>query len=160
MNRRYTPEEYAEKVRMIRSAFPSAAVTTDIIAGFPTETEEDFEESLAFAERMRFASVHCFPYSRRTGTVAAKLPDLPPEIKSDRLHRLLRLSERLRAEYAGGFVGKELEFVPEEEADGYTVGYSENYIRLYVPGKIEKKTRVIAAEPYKDGLSARPAEAK
>lgn len=160
MNRRYTPEEYAEKVRMIRSAFPSAAVTTDIIAGFPTETEEDFEESLAFAERMRFASVHCFPYSRRTGTVAAKLPDLPPEIKSDRLHRLLRLSERLRAEYAGGFVGKELEFVPEEEADGYTVGYSENYIRLYVPGKIEKKTRVIAAESYKDGLSARPAEAK
>ena len=160
MNRRYTPEEYAEKVRMIRSAFPSAAVTTDIIAGFPTETEEDFEESLAFAERMRFASVHCFPYSRRTGTVAAKLPDLPPEIKSDRLHRLLHLSERLRAEYAGGFVGKELKFVPEEEADGYTVGYSENYIRLYVPGKIEKKTRVIAAEPYKDGLSARPAAAK
>lgn len=154
MNRHYTGEEFLVRVELIRQHFPDAAVTTDIIAGFPTETEEDFENTLALARRAAFSQIHCFAYSRRTGTVAAKLPDLAPQVKKQRLHRLMELSGQLRAEYEGRFVGKVLELVPEEQKGGYTVGYSENYIRLYVPGEAHGRLKVRALRPFEDGLLA------
>lgn len=154
MNRHYTGEEYCRRVELIRSYFPDAAVTTDIISGFPTETEEDFSKTLALARRVGFSQIHCFSYSRRTGTVAAKLPELPAQVRKRRLHELLELSHELRQTYEQKFVGKVLELVPEEVKDGYTVGYSENYIRLYVKGTAEKKVRVTAREAYADGLLA------
>ena len=152
MNRHYTKEQYEERVRMIREIFPDAAVTTDIIVGFPTETEEDFSETLAFAEKIGFSQIHCFPYSRRTGTVAAKWKEVPPEIKSQRLHKLLALAGTLRKEYEERYIGKVLELVPEEISEGYTQGYSENYIRLYFEGALSEKTSVRAVSAYKDGL--------
>lgn len=142
----------------MREAFPSAALTTDIIVGFPTETEEDFEATLALAEEARFSQIHCFAYSRRAGTAAAKLKELAPQVKKERLGRLMALGRRLREEYEGAFLGKTLELVPEEEKDGYTEGYSENYIRLYVRGSVKKRTRVRALEWYKDGLLCAPEE--
>ena len=154
MNRHYTGEEFLARVALVRSFFPDAAVTTDIIAGFPGETEADFAATCALAERAGFSHIHAFPYSRRTGTVAAKLPDLAPQVKKQRLHRLMELSGQLRAEYEGRFVGKVLELVPEEQKGGYTVGYSENYIRLYVPGEAHGRLKVRALRPFEDGLLA------
>lgn len=154
MNRHYTGEEYCRRVELIRSYFPDAAITTDIISGFPTETEENFSETLALARRVGFSQIHCFSYSRRTGTVAAKFPELPAEIRKRRLHELLALSHELRQTYEQKFVGKILELVPEEVKDGYTEGYSENYIRLYVKGNVSQKTRVLARESFADGLLA------
>lgn len=158
MNRKYTRAEFLRKAALVREAFPSAALTTDIIVGFPTETEEDFEATLALAEEARFSQIHCFAYSRRAGTAAAKLKELAPQVKKERLGRLMALGRRLRGEYEGAFLGKTLELVPEEEKDGYTEGYSENYIRLYVRGSVKKRTRVRALERYKDGLLCAPEE--
>ena len=158
MNRKYTRAEFLRKAALVREAFPSAALTTDIIVGFPTETEEDFEATLALAEEARFSQIHCFAYSRRAGTAAAKLKELAPQVKKERLGRLMALGRRLRGEYEGAFLGKTLELVPEEEKDGYTEGYSENYIRLYVLGSVKKRTRVRALERYKDGLLCAPEE--
>ena len=154
MNRHYTGEEYCRRVELIRAYFPDAAITTDIISGFPTETEEDFSKTLSLARRVGFSQIHCFSYSRRTGTIAAKLPELPAQVRKRRLHELLELSHELRHTYEQKFVEKVLELVPEEVKDGYTVGYSENYIRLYVKGTAEKKVRVTAREAYADGLLA------
>ena len=156
MNRHYTGEQFLSRVALARSYFPCAAVTTDIIAGFPGETEEDFAATCALAERAAFAGIHAFPYSRRTGTVAAKMEDLPAAVKKQRLHRLLELAARLRAQYEGQFVGRTLSLVPEEQKEGFTVGYSENYIRLYVEGTLARKTDVRALRPFKDGLLAAP----
>lgn len=158
MNRKYTRAEFLRKAALVREAFPSAALTTDIIVGFPTETEENFEATLALAEEARFSQIHCFAYSRRAGTAAAKLKELAPQVKKERLGRLMALGRRLREEYEGSFLGKTLELVPEEEKDGYTEGYSENYIRLYVHGSVKKRTRVRALERYKDGLLCAPEE--
>ena len=154
MNRHYTREQFLEKVRLIRSFFPDAAVTTDVIVGFPTETEEDFAATLDLCERAGFSQVHCFPYSRRAGTAAARLPDLPAAVKKSRLHRLQALAGQLRAAYEGGYIGKPLAFVPEEEEGGYTVGYSQNYIRLYAEGRIEGPCTLIPVRPFQGGLLA------
>ncbi len=154
MNRHYTGEEYCRRVEAIRERFPDAAITTDIISGFPTETEEDFEQTCALVKRVGFSQIHCFSYSRRTGTVAAKFPELPAQVKRQRLHALLSLAAQMRREYEEKFIGKVLHIVPEEQKDGYTVGYSENYIRLYVKEEIGVKTRVRALSPFADGLLA------
>ena len=158
MNRHYTREQFLACVGLVRSYFPDAAITTDIIAGFPGETEEDFEATLDLARRAAFSQIHCFNYSRRTGTVAAKKKDLPAQVKKERLHRLLALAKQLREEYEGRFIGKALELVPEERKDGYTVGYSENYIRLYAKEDLRRRTRVLALERHADGLLVRPAD--
>ncbi len=154
MNRHYTKDDYRARVAMIRGAFPDAAITTDIIAGFPAETEDDFEETLRFAEEIGFSQMHCFPYSRRTGTVAAKMREISPDVKSERLHRLLSLAQRLRGEYERKFIGKILEMVPEESRNGHCEGYSQNYIRLYLAGEAKGRIRVRAGQPFKDGLLA------
>lgn len=158
MNRHYTGEEFLARVALIREYFPNAAVTTDIIVGFPTETEEDFQATLSLARRAEFSQIHCFAYSRRTGTAAAKLAELPPQAKRDRLHRLMQLGAQLRAAYDEKFVGKVLELVPEERKDGYTVGYSENYIHLYLEKEADSRCLVRALRPYADGLLAERAE--
>lgn len=158
MNRHYTGEEYLSRVELIRRYFPAAAVTTDVIAGFPTETEEDFAATLGLCRRARFSQIHCFAYSRRAGTNAAKLKELPAEVRKRRLHELLSLAGELRRNYEAGFIGKELELVPEEMSGGYTVGYSENYIRLYVAGRAERRTRVRAVAAHGEGLLAERTE--
>ena len=155
MNRHYTREEFLARVELIRSRFPAAAVTTDAIAGFPTETEEDFSQTLDLLRRARFSQVHCFAYSPRAGTAAAKrFKDLPPAVKKRRLHELLAAAEELRRGYESAFAGKVLDFVPEERRDGCTVGYSENYIRLYVGGAVAHRCRVTALGAFEDGLKA------
>lgn len=152
MNRKYTRAQYLEKVALIRKYFPDAAITTDIIVGFPTETYADFFDTLDLVDKVGFSQIHCFCYSRRDGTNAAKLKELSPEIKSERLHVLLKKAQECREKYENGFIGKTLTLICEEEKDGYTQGYSENYIRLYLPCSESGKVQVIPVERFKDGL--------
>lgn len=156
MNRKYTREEFIEKVGLIRKYFPLAGITTDIIAGFPTETDEDFNDTLSLIEKVGFSDIHPFIFSPREGTPAYKMQDLPPETKKSRLDRLLEVKKRLKAEFAALMKGRTCEFLPEEFKDGYTEGYSENYLRLYVKGevKVGKILEVKIGEPYLDGAIA------
>ena len=132
MNRHYTADEYAEKVDLIREYFPDSAITTDIIAGFPTETEENFFETLKLIERVKFADIHPFPFSPRSGTVAYKMKDLPAEVKKQRLNKLLEIKADCKKAFVEKMQGKIVDFIFEESKDGYGEGYSENYLRLYV----------------------------
>ncbi len=157
MNRHYTRTEYLEKCRMIYEAFPNAAITTDIIVGFPTETEADFEDSLRIVEEAGFAQIHAFPYSPREGTNAyKKYKELPFAVKKERVDRLLRRGAEEKEKYMQRFIGKTLELVPEYCIDGFTEGYSENYIRVYVEGTISKEPTQVCVEClYKDGVLAK-----
>lgn len=160
MNRHYTREEYLEKCKMIYDAFPFAAITTDVIVGFPTETEEDFLDSMRIVEEAGFAQVHAFPYSPREGTNAYKrYKELPFAVKKERVERLLKKAGEEKTKYMQGFIGKVLELVPENCFDGYTEGYSENYIRVYVEGEMEKQpTQVCVEGLFKDGVLAKRIE--
>ena len=132
MNRRYTRAEYLRACARIYHAFPDAAITTDIIAGFPGETEEEFAMSLSMIAEAGFARVHAFPYSRRAGTAAAKLPDLPAAVKKERTARLLAAAQRAEQAYLDRFIGRTLTALFEEDG-----GYTQNYIRVYAEGAEE-----------------------
>lgn len=156
MNRHYTREEFIEKVKLIREYFPDAGITTDIIAGFPTETEQDFLDTLGLVDEVKFSDIHPFIFSPRSGTVAYKMKDLPHDVKKARLDKLLERKENLKREFALSQVGKTLYLLPEEQHGEYTVGYSENYLRLYVKGEVKDKTliKVRVVTPYLDGAIA------
>ena len=156
MNRHYSREEYIDKCKSIYKYFPDAAITTDIIAGFATETEEDFKDSLSIIDEVGFARVHAFAFSPREGTVAYKMKDIPAEVKSERLHRLLAAAEQTAIRFASRFIGSTQEIIAEDFADGYTCGYTGNYIRIYVSGKLEsgKKYIVKIKSLFKDGVIA------
>lgn len=114
MKRPYTAEEYYEKLQQIRQIRPNMAITTDMIAGFPGESEEEFIESVDFATKCEFAEIHCFPYSPRKGTYAYTLVDINPEIKKERTRILLDKSSVLREKYRSRFYGKELDVLFED----------------------------------------------
>lgn len=135
MNRKYTTAEYEDRVKALRAEFPDMSLTTDIITGFPEETEEEFDETLEFAKRLKFAKIHVFPYSEREGTKAADMPQMDMSIRKTRAKRLIEVSDELASEFASSMTGKEIEILIEkiEEKDGKTVaeGYTANYIRTY-----------------------------
>ena len=157
MNRHYTREEYLDKVNLIREYFPLAGITTDIIVGFPTETDEDFLDTLDLVNKVNFSDIHPFPFSPREGTVAYKMQDLPSEIKKSRLNLLLEKKAQLKKDFANKMKGKVLEVLVEEVKDGYAQGYSENYLRVYLDkgeqvGKGLIKVKIL--ENYLDGAKA------
>ena len=138
MNRRYRSEEYMEKCRLLRRVYDRPALTTDVIVGFPGETEEEFEASRAFVEEVNFFETHIFKYSRREGTRAAAVPDqIPAQDKTRRSHILLELDAQRRQEYMESFLGEEKEVLLEEkvELDGknWWVGYTREYLKAIVP---------------------------
>lgn len=153
MNRHYTRGEYLEKCALIYKYFPDAAITTDIISGFAAESEEDFGQTLSIIEEAGFARVHAFSYSPREGTNAYKLKDLPPDVKTERLHRLICAGRKAELSYINKFLGKPLSFIAESCDGEYTEGYSGNYIKVYVKGVLEisKKYTVTLTEIFKDG---------
>ena len=115
MNRHYTPEEYEEKVELIRQYFERPAITTDVIAGFPGETEEEFLETREFLQRIGLADIHVFPYSPRTGTKAAAMKDqVPPEVKKQRTEILAEDTRGYREAYSRQFFREEEEILFEE----------------------------------------------
>ena len=155
MNRHYDRDEYKRKCELIRAYFPTAAITTDIVVGYSTETEEDFADSVSLAEEIGFADVHCFPYSRREGTVGARLKELPPQVKNERMRVMTEVKNKLKKAFIERNIGSIAEFIPEEKIDGYSVGYSGNYIRCYVKGDVGKGKRAVKlVEPYADGALA------
>lgn len=139
MRRKYTIEEYTEKIKMIREFMPDVAITTDVIVGFPGETEEMFREGYEAMKAIGFSEMHVFPYSQRTGTPAAKMEDqVDEEVKHARVHQLIELSEQMQLEYAKGFEGQELLVIPERDdkgvaGDGYSMGFSDNYLQVRFP---------------------------
>lgn len=156
MNRHYTAKEYSDKVDLIRKYFPDAGITTDIIVGFPTETEEDFKKTLDLVDKVKFSDIHPFIFSQRSGTVAYKFKDLPHEIKYERQKVLLQKKQQVKTAFIQSLLGSVQDFLFEESKDGYAVGYSGNYVRLYVKsfvdnGSIEK---VKLVKLYKDGAIA------
>ena len=136
MNRRYTTAQYAEIVKSIRESFEGAAITTDIMTGFPGETDEEFEKSAEFAEKMKFSDIHIFKYSPRPGTPAAKYPNqVTPEKKDKRSKVLERIRQKSEKEYLSGFIGTEAEVLfeqPSEKYKGYFEGKTANYITVLV----------------------------
>lgn len=152
MNRHYTTTEYRKAVKLIRKYFPDAAITTDIIVGYPTETEEDFIESYEFAKEIAFADIHVFTYSPRDKTVAFKLKPLSGDILLDRQRRMSSLKQNLKNEYNSAFIGRPLEVLFENRANGSMCGHSGNYITVYGDGKAGELKTVVPKELYKDGL--------
>lgn len=159
MNRHYTTAEYLEKVNLIREYFTDAGITTDIIVGFPTENEENFQETVEFVKKVGFTDIHPFPFSSRSGTVASKMKDLPNEVKKDRLNQLLKIKAECKQNFALSMVGKELDFLFEEIKDGCAVGYTQNYLRIYIkdykPNINNEIEKVVAKELYLDGVIAK-----
>ncbi len=155
MNRKYNRDDYLQRAKLIRSYYKDAAITTDIIVGYSTETEEDFNDTLDLVKRVEFSDIHCFPYSKRDGTEGAKLEELPSDVKKSRLDILLKEKQNSKLAYIEKNIGKALFVLPEETEDGYTVGYSENYLRVYLKGNYFGKIfKVKAISPFKDGVLA------
>lgn len=156
MNRHYTADEYAKKVDLIRKYFPLAGITTDIIAGFPTETETDFLNTIQLIDRVKFSDIHPFIFSPRSGTPAYKMQDLPHEIKKARLDKLMEIKARLKTEFAVLNKGVTHTALFEEVKDGYAQGYTGNYLRVYLKGDLpeNRMQKVIITEPFRDGALA------
>lgn len=133
MNRKYTRKDYLNRVKLIYKYFPNANITTDIIVGFPTETERDFKDSENIVKKAKFGDLHIFPYSHRSGTVASTMPDLPAELKKSRLHKLEKVGEKMRERYLRRCLKKTFYLLVEDEEDGYMTGYTENYIKVFLP---------------------------
>lgn len=155
MNRHYTTDEFADSVALIRKYFPLAGITTDIIVGFPTETEENFEETLKFVESVKFSQLHIFPYSKRDGTAASKLyKDLSGKVKNERVKRLEELGDRLKTEFLKE--NKTGKVLIEAKNGDYFDGYTENYIKCYVSGdlKVGEIVDVQIEKSFKDGVLA------
>ena len=140
MKRRYDTDAFLEKLRKIREVRPDIAITTDVIVGYPTETEEDFQKTLEFCQKAKFAEIHVFPFSSRPNTYAATLKDLSPAIKKDRVHRLLSLSKKLREEYKQRFYGQEVEVLFEDSPEeGVIQGHTSNYLLVRTKGDISMR---------------------
>jgi len=138
MRRKYSSDYYEEKIKKIKKALPQLAITSDIIVGFPGETEEEFMETYRFVEKIGYAELHVFPYSRRTGTPAARMDNqVDPEVKERRVQQMISLSDRLAKDYAKQFENTVLEVIPEEVSEkdpNYVEGYSDNYIKVRFAG--------------------------
>lgn len=157
MRRKYSAEFFAERLKKLREALPGLAVTSDVIVGFPGETEEEFMETYHFVKENKFSELHVFPYSKRTGTPAARMKDqVDEEVKQERVHRLIALSEQLAKEYASRFEGEVLEVIPEEKyrkdpsGDLYE-GYSDNYLRVVFKGNDDMLGQIVRVKITKSG---------
>lgn len=156
MRRKYTMEFFGERLDRLKEVLPDLAITSDVIVGFPGETEEEFMETYNFIAKHQFAELHVFPFSKRTGTPAARMEDqVDEEVKNERVHRLLTLNDQLAKEYASRFDGELLEVIPEDitsegEHAGMLVGHTANYLKVVfegTPDMIGKMVRVKVTKP-------------
>ncbi|PSA93935.1 tRNA (N(6)-L-threonylcarbamoyladenosine(37)-C(2))-methylthiotransferase MtaB [Bacillus atrophaeus] len=170
MRRKYTMEFFADRLNKLKKALPGLAVTSDVIVGFPGETEEEFMETYDFIKENRFSELHVFPYSKRTGTPAARMEDQVDEnVKNERVHQLIALSDQLAKEYASDYEGEVLEIIPEEafketNESNLFVGYTDNYMKVVFKGtedligKLVKVKIEKAGYPYNEGQFVRVIE--
>ena len=136
MNRKYDTARYAESVRLLRAYFDRPGITTDLIVGFPGETEEEFAQTLDFIQACAFSAMHIFPYSRRTGTPAAAMEgQIPNAVKEERAHRAGAAARAMHTAWLESWVGQTLPVLFEEEKDGLWRGHAPNYTEVFVPGR-------------------------
>ena len=139
MNRKYTKEEFLEYVKKIRKIRPDIALTTDVIVGFPNETDDDFQESMEFIKKINFAKIHVFPYSKRDGTKAARMTgQINGSIKKERCKELLRVSKNLENKYYKSNIGKKEQVLIEKQENGLAFGHTSNYLYLKLNGSYKK----------------------
>ena len=139
MNRKYNIDYFIDKINTIRSIRPDISISTDIIVGFPGETDEQFKECLENAKKINFSKIHVFPYSKREGTVAAGMPNqVPEDIKKKRVKALIELSNELEKDYYNKFKGKELDVLVEEIIGNRSIGHTSNYLKVEIPEILEK----------------------
>ena len=158
MKRKYDTARYYQSVELLRKFFPECAVTTDMIVAFPGETEEEFTESLAFIRKCAFADMHIFPYSRRPGTPADKMPGQHNNAtKEARSRAAIALAEEMSRAYREGFVGRTLEVLFEEREGEFYTGHAPNYIKVYARGEnLHNEIRTVTVlEVYRDGVIGR-----
>lgn len=137
MRRKYTMEHFSERITKLHEALPDVAITSDVIVGFPGETEEEFQETYDFIVKHQFSELHVFPYSSRIGTPAARMDNqIDEDIKNERVHKLIALSDQLAKEYASKFENEVLEVIPEEKGEkpNTLVGYADNYMKVEFEG--------------------------
>ena len=157
MKRKYDTARYYQSVELLRKFFPECAVTTDMIVAFPGETEEEFAESLAFIRKCAFADMHIFPYSRRPGTPADKMPGQHNNAtKETRSRAAIALAEEMSRDYRKSFVGRTLEVLFEEREGEFYTGHAPNYIKVYARGEdLHNEIRTVTVlEVYRDGVLA------
>lgn len=155
MKRKYDTRRYLESVTLLKRYFPGCAITTDMIVAFPGETEEEFEESLAFIRRCGFADMHIFPYSRRPGTPADQMTGQHDNAtKEDRSRRAIAVAAEMSSAYRNALIGSVQQVLFEETADGYDTGHAPNYMKIYVPaaGRHNVVTSVRLTDLYAEGL--------
>lgn len=129
MNRKYTTDQFRHVVELLRNAYPEVHLTTDVIVGFPGETEEEFNKTYEFLKEIKFYKMHVFKYSPRSGTVAAKMPNqIDGNIKEERSNKLIELSDENEKEYNQKYIGKEVEVLLEEREGEYLKGHTTNYM--------------------------------
>lgn len=135
MNRKYDTKYFIEKINKIRKIRPDISITTDVIVGFPNETDKNFNETIETIKKVDFSKLHVFPYSKREGTKAATMEgQVKEEIKKQRVMELLKLSKELENKYMNKFIGKTLTFIPEVYKDGYLIGHTGNYLLIKLKG--------------------------
>lgn len=135
MNRKYDTKYFIEKINKIRKIRPDISITTDVIVGFPNETDKNFNETIETIKKVDFSKLHVFPYSKREGTKAATMEgQVKEEIKKQRVMELLKLSKELENKYINKFIGKTLTFIPEVYKDGYLIGHTGNYLLIKLKG--------------------------
>lgn len=156
MKRKYNTEEYMESLERLRNAFPGCAITTDMIVGFPGETEEEFEKSLSFIRQCRFADMHIFPYSRRPGTPAAEMPgQLPNAVKEERSRRAIAVAQDMSRCYHQELLGTTQAVLVEGMEGEHSVGHAMNYVKIYIPGAYPRnEIQTVAVKSlYGDGVT-------
>ena len=157
MKRKYDTARYLQSVELLYRYFPGCAVTTDMIVAFPGETEEEFRQSLEFIRKCRFADMHIFPYSRRPGTPADKMPGQHNNmVKEDRSRRAIAVAQEMNLAYREAMIGTKQEILFEEIQDGYFVGHAPNYMKIYMKGQdLHNEVRTVLVEKlHKEGLLA------
>jgi threonylcarbamoyladenosine tRNA methylthiotransferase MtaB len=156
MKRRYSADDFKRSVSLIRSAVPEAAITTDVIVGFPGESDNEFEDSHNFCREMGFARIHVFPYSPRPGTQAAQMPgQVSTRVKKQRSQKMLALAEESAQNFRKRFLGMTLPVLWEQKSNGIWSGLTDNYIRVYTQSSEDltnKITDVNLERLYKDGV--------
>ena len=144
MNRKYDTNYFYNKIEEIRKIRNNISFTTDLIVGFPNETEEDFNNTLQFLEKVNFTKIHVFPYSRRKGTPADNMPNqIDEQVKKERVRKVLELSKKLELKHMNNNLNKTLEVLIEKYEDGYIYGHTENYIEIKAKGNKEDISSLI-----------------
>lgn len=153
MNRKYLTDYYENKINMIRSIRPNISITTDIIVGFPSETEDLFKETIEFAKKIKFSKIHVFPFSVRKGTVAEEMDNqIDENIKKERVKELTRLSNLLEIEYLDKFIGQKLDVLIETNKDNYSYGHTKNYLKVKINKIIPSNTIIDVIINNRDDL--------